>query len=94
MSQCVDDVTEVSIGNTVFELIPVVGGETEDAMLIHMPDLAVVFMGDSLMPFYGEPWVEEGFIEEAMDTMDEVLRRRPQQILHGHVGITVLYGEP
>ena len=90
----VDEVTEVSVGNTVFELVPVVGGETEDAMLIHVPDLAVVFMGDALMPFYGEPWVEEGFIEEAMDTMDEVLRRRPQKILHGHVGITVLYGEP
>ena len=90
----VDDLTEVSVGNTVFELVPALGGETEDTLLIHVPELAVAFMGDALMPFYGEPWVEEGFVEEAMDTMDEVLRRRPQTILHGHVGITVLYGEP
>ncbi len=89
----VDDLTEVSVGNTVFELVPALGGETEDTLLIHVPELAVAFMGDALMPFYGEPWVEEGFVEEAMDTMDAILRRRPQKILHGHVGITVLYGE-
>ena len=50
------------------------------------------FMGDALMPFYGEPWVAEGFIDDAMDTMDEALRRQPEHILHGHVGITAIYG--
>ena len=50
----IEDVTEISVGNTVFELVPVVGGETEDAMLIHAPGLEAVFMGDALMPFYGE----------------------------------------
>ena len=84
--------TELSIGATVVELIPVTGGETEDAMLINLPDLQVLFMGDALMPFYGEPWVEEGFIPETLEVMDEALRRKPKHILHGHVGITVLYG--
>ncbi len=36
---------------------PVTGGGTEDALLIHLPGLGVLFMGDALM-FYGEPWVE------------------------------------
>ena len=88
----VDEVSDVTVGGTAFELIPVTGGETEDALLIHIPDLGVLFMGDALMPFYGEPWVEEGFMDAAMDTMDEALRREPEHILHGHVGITVLYG--
>ena len=87
----VSELTEVRVGNTLFELIPVTGGETEDAMLIHMPSLGVIFMGDALMPFYGEPWVEEGFIDEALETMEQVLRRQPRYILHGHYGITVLY---
>ena len=60
-------------------------------MLIHLPSLGVIFMGDALMPFYGEPWVEEGFIDEALETMEQVLRRQTMHILHGHYGITVLY---
>ncbi|MCZ6781560.1 MAG: MBL fold metallo-hydrolase [Nitrospirae bacterium] len=86
------ELSEVAIGGTVFELIPVTGGETEDALLIHVPTLGTLFMGDALMPFYGEPWVEEGSIDDAMDTMDEALRRQPEHILHGHVGITAIYG--
>ncbi len=88
----VSDHTEVMVGGSLFELIPVTGGETEDALLISVPSLDVVFMGDALMPFYGEPWVEEGFVDEALDTMDQVLHRHPEHILHGHLGITVLYG--
>ena len=88
----IGDLAEVAIGGTVFELIPVTGGETEDALLIHVPTLSTLFMGDALMPFYGEPWVAEGFIDDAMDTMDEALRRQPEHILHGHVGITAIYG--
>jgi len=87
----VDGLREVALGGTTFELVPVTGGETEDAMLIHVPELSVLFMGDALMPFYGEPWVEEGFLDEAVNTMDEALKRKPKRILHGHVGITVLY---
>ncbi|MCZ6694106.1 MAG: MBL fold metallo-hydrolase [Bacteroidetes bacterium] len=85
---------EIVIGNSSIELIPVTGGETEDALLIDFHDLGVLFMGDALMPFYGEPWVEEGFIEEAMATMDTALALNPKQILHGHVGINILYGQP
>ena len=87
----VNNTTELTVGGTSFELIPVTSGETEDALLIHVPDLGVLFMGDALMPFYGEPWVEEGFIDAAMDAMDTALDRKPTHILHGHLGITVLY---
>ncbi|MEX0291064.1 MAG: MBL fold metallo-hydrolase [Flavobacteriaceae bacterium] len=83
--------TTINIGQSKIELIPVTGGETEDALLVHFPELELVFMGDALMPFYGEPWVEEGFIEEALDVMDIALDLYPKHILHGHIGITVLY---
>lgn len=88
----IDQLTTVIIGGSKVELIPVTGGETEDALLINLSELGVVFMGDALMPFYGEPWVEEGYIDEAVNTMNQALSRQPQHILHGHYGITVIYG--
>jgi len=88
----VDQRTEIIIDGTSIELIPVVGGETEDAMLVFMPILNVIFTGDILMPYYGEPWVEEGFIDEAMTTMGEVIKRNAKQVLHGHYPLTLLYG--
>jgi len=44
-----------------------------------------------MMPFYGEPWVEEGFPSEATATMDEIIRRDPAHVLHGHYGLTFIY---
>lgn len=84
--------TGITLAGSRYELIPVVGGETEDALLVHMPDIDVVFVGDILMPFYGEPWVEEGYIDGAMATMDEVISLNPTQILHGHYPLTFMYG--
>ena len=81
----------IHIGRSEIELIPVSGGETEDALLAHFPELEVVFMGDALMPFYGEPWTEEGDIEGALEVMDTTLELNPKHLLHGHIGITVLY---
>lgn len=88
----VSELTTVTIGETQIDLVPAIGGETEDALLIFLPDLDVAFAGDAFMPFYGEPWVEEGFIEEAQDTLDAIIEREPEFILHGHYGLTEIYG--
>src|ERR1700686_6489 len=56
----IDRLTELKIGGTRIELIPVHGGETHDAMFIHLPDLGVMFLGDFIMPYLGAPFVEEG----------------------------------
>jgi glyoxylase-like metal-dependent hydrolase (beta-lactamase superfamily II) len=42
----IDRRTELKIGGTRIELIPVQGGETHDAMLVHLPDQRVLFVGD------------------------------------------------
>ncbi len=88
----VNKITALTIGGSPIELIPVTGGETEDALLVNFPNLETIFVGDVLMPYYGEPTVEEGFIDEAINTMDEMLARRPKYILHGHFGLTLMYG--
>lgn len=84
----------VIIDGSTFELVPATGGETEDALLIFAPELGLAFAGDTMMPFYGEPWVEEGFVHEALQTMDAILARHPERILHGHYGLTEIYGHP
>ena len=87
----ISELSHINIGGTVLELIPAVGGETEDNMLIHIPSLKTIFVGDTLMPFYGEPWVEEGFIDEAVAAMDEVIKRKADYVLHGHYALSYLY---
>lgn len=84
--------TTLTVGGTEVSLIPVTGGETEDAMLIHFPGLSSVFVGDVVMPWYGEPWVNEGFASSATVVMDKVLALQAKRILHGHHPLTRLYG--
>jgi glyoxylase-like metal-dependent hydrolase (beta-lactamase superfamily II) len=59
----IDHRTELKIGGTQIELIPVQGGETHDAMLIHLPDYGVMFVGDFIMPYLGAPFVQEGDLQ-------------------------------
>jgi hypothetical protein len=40
----------VSVGGVEFGLYPVTGGETCDGLLVHLPELGVVFVGDVFMP--------------------------------------------
>jgi len=80
----IDHRTELKIGGTHIELIPVQGGETHDAMLIHMPDYGVMFVGDFIMPYLGAPFVQEGDLQGLLDAIDIVVQRNPRHLLHGH----------
>ena len=80
----IDGHTELKIGGTRIELIPVHGGETHDAMFIHLPDLSVMFVGDFIMPYLGAPFIEEGDFQGLLDAIDVVVEKHPQHLLHGH----------
>src|SRR5262249_48247102 len=84
----IDKRTDLNIGGTKFELIRVGGGETHDAMLIHLPDEKVMFVGDIIMPYLGAPFVEEGDLEGLLDAIDVIVSRNPQYLLHGHEPLT------
>src|SRR5215472_11678006 len=90
----IDSRTELSIGGSKFELIPVRGGETHDAMLIYLPDEKVMFMGDVIMPYLGAPFVEEGDLPGLLDAIDEIMSRSPQHLLHGHEPLTRVFSSP
>jgi glyoxylase-like metal-dependent hydrolase (beta-lactamase superfamily II) len=90
----IDRLTELKIGGTRIELIPVQGGETHDAMFIHLPDQRVMFVGDFIMPYLGAPFVEEGDLQGLLDAIDVVVQKNPQHLLHGHEPLTRNFGSP
>src|SRR6266581_2867374 len=84
----IDGHTDLKIGRTRIELIPVHGGESHDAMFIHLPDQGVMFVGDFIMPYLGAPFVEEGDLQGLLDAIDIVVEKHPQHLLHGHEPLT------
>jgi glyoxylase-like metal-dependent hydrolase (beta-lactamase superfamily II) len=90
----IDRRTELKIGGTRIELIPVQGGETHDAMFINLPNQSVMFVGDFIMPYLGAPFVEEGDLQGLLDAIDIVVQKDPQHLLHGHEPLTRNFGSP
>ena len=87
----IDHATDLKIGGTRIELIPVHGGETHDAMFIHLPDQGVMFVGDFIMPYLGAPFVEEGDFQGLLDAIDIVVEKHPRYLLHGHEPLTRVF---
>jgi len=90
----IDRSTDLKIGGTRIELIPVQGGETRDAMFIHLPDLGVLFVGDFIMPYLGAPFTKEGNLQGLLDAINIVAQRNPRYLLHGHEPLTRNFNSP
>jgi glyoxylase-like metal-dependent hydrolase (beta-lactamase superfamily II) len=83
--------TELKVGGTRIELIPIQGGETSDGMFIYLPDQGVMFVGDFIMPYLGAPFVEEGNFQGLLDAIDIVAAEHPRYLLHGHEPLTRIF---
>ena len=79
----------VRVGDKRFVLVPVHGGETEDALLIHLPDAKITFVGDAFMPYFGAPFVGEGSVEGLFHTIEKILALGPTGLIHGHTPLTM-----
>src|SRR5262245_3945583 len=90
----IDRQTEIKIGGTRIEFIPVHGGETRDALFVHLPDYRVMFVGDFIMPYLGAPFVEEGSLDGLLDAIDIVVEKNPRYLLHGHEPLTRVFTSP
>ncbi len=90
----IDRPTELKVGGTRFELIPVKGGETDDALFIHVPEHATLFVGDFIMPFLGAPFVEEGNLAGLLEAIDVVTQLNPRHLLHGHEPLNRIFPTP
>src|SRR5215472_8374515 len=78
----------LTIGRTQFRLYPVHGGETDDALLIELPDSGVVFVGDAFMPYFGAPFAAEGSVQGLLDTITLLRSLKPKVLIHGHTPLT------
>ena len=76
------------VGGTEFVLIPMRGGETPDALVVHSPDSGLLFAGDVLMPYLGVPFSAEGSPEGLLQTMRYIRELAPRQLIAGHTTLT------
>jgi glyoxylase-like metal-dependent hydrolase (beta-lactamase superfamily II) len=87
----IDRPTDLTIGGTHIALLPTRGGETDDAMLVHLPQLGVLFVGDILMPYLGAPFAQEGSLDGLIAAIDQVHALAPRVLLHGHEPLTRVF---
>lgn len=84
----IDEPTTLSIGGLSVALIPVSGSETDDALMVHLPDREVLFAGDIMVPFVGRPFFAEGSPDGMIEGMREVERLAPRIVISGHTPVT------
>src|SRR5262245_10841671 len=78
----------ITVGGTELVLYPVHGGETDDALLVHLPESGALFVGDVFMPYFGAPFVAEGSPEKFFDTLAVICSLKPRRLIHGHPPLT------
>ncbi|QIQ06053.1 MBL fold metallo-hydrolase [Streptomyces liangshanensis] len=81
----------LTVGGVDIRLLPVHGGETDDALLVHLPGRDVVFVGDILMPHLGAPFFAEGSAEGLLDTLRLLDDLGPALLVHGHAPLTAAF---
>jgi len=78
----------IMIGALELQLIPVSGGETVDALMIHNRKTGIVIVGDVLMPYFGAPWASEGSPEALIATIQTLRQLGAKHLIHGHDPLT------
>ena len=76
------------LGGLELRLIPVSGGETDDALFVHLPRQGLLFVGDAFMPYVGPPFLSEGSPEGYLQALAAVRTLAPRRLIHGHPPLT------
>jgi glyoxylase-like metal-dependent hydrolase (beta-lactamase superfamily II) len=86
--QLISQPTPLTVGGTELVLYPAPGGETRDALMVHLPASGVLFTGDVLMPYLGQPFAGEGSPDGLLQALALIARLRPRLLIHGHTTLT------
>jgi glyoxylase-like metal-dependent hydrolase (beta-lactamase superfamily II) len=78
----------LTVGGTELVLYPIHGGETEDGLLVFLPDRSVLFVGDAFMPFFGAPFLPEGSPDGFLEMVGLIRSLSPRLLVHGHPPLT------
>jgi len=83
--------TPLTVGGTELVLYPAPGGETPDALMVHLPATGVLFAGDVLMPYLGQPFADEGSPDGLLEALAFIRSLRPRLLIQGHATLTELF---
>ena len=75
-------------GGLEIRLIPVSGGETDDALFVHLPQQGLLFVGDAFMPYVGPPFLSEGSPEGYLEALATVRSIGARRLIGGHPPLT------
>jgi glyoxylase-like metal-dependent hydrolase (beta-lactamase superfamily II) len=89
--QLVSEPTLLTADGTELMLYPTPGGETSDALMVHLPASGVLFTGDVMMPYLGQPFFAEGSPEGLLETLRFISELRPRVLIQGHTPLTELF---
>jgi glyoxylase-like metal-dependent hydrolase (beta-lactamase superfamily II) len=90
-SQLISEPTPLTIGGTELVLYPTPGGETPDALMVHLPASGLLLVGDVMTPYVGAPFRAEGSPEGLLETLRFIRDLRPRVLIHGHTPLTELF---
>lgn len=76
----VEERTEVNVGGTDIELIPV--SEETDHLFVYLPKYQVLFVGDFIVPFFGSTYFENVSSKVLFQMMDIVTDLNPKVIVY------------
>ena len=83
--------TTLTIGGTELVLYPTHGGETGDALMIHLPASGLLFTGDVMMPYLGAPFFAEGSPDGLLETLAFIRGLQPTTLIQGHTPLTEVF---
>ncbi|MGO9728582.1 MAG: alkyl sulfatase dimerization domain-containing protein, partial [Streptosporangiaceae bacterium] len=89
--QLISQPTPLTAGGTELVLYPAPGGETADALMVHLPASGVLFTGDVMMPYLGQPFAAEGSPEGLLEALAFIGSLRPRLLIQGHSTLTELF---
>ncbi len=89
--QLISQPTPLTVGDTELVLYPTPGGETPDALMVHLPASGVLFAGDVLMPYLGQPFAGEGSPDGLLEALAFIGSLRPRLLIQGHATLTELF---
>ena len=89
--QLISQPTPLTAGDTELVLYPTPGGETTDALMVCLPASGVLFAGDVLMPYLGQPFAAEGSPEGLLQALAVIGSLQPRLLIHGHATLTELF---
>ena len=89
--QLISQPTPLTVGGTELVLHPTRGGETTDALMVHLPASGVLFAGDVLMPYLGQPFAGEGSPDGLLAALAFIGSLRPRLLIQGHATLTEVF---